>query len=137
MSARKPRENRLIENSLRILIVDDEPTNRKYVSMLLSRSGHPFDAVKNGLEAVSVAKVRHYDLIVMDCGMPVMDGFEATQRIRKLDLDRRPFIIGLTGFASKDVEERCYAAGMDQFLSKPIAPDRLLAEIDAGLASAV
>lgn len=124
-------------NAPRLLVADDDPINRKYASMVLRGTGYGLDIVENGLEALEAVETQDYNLIIMDCGMPVMDGFEATEKIRKLTEARgrpAPVIIGLTGFMGAEVRKKCFAAGMDRHLNKPIDPADLLFEIELGLA---
>ncbi len=86
--------------------------------------------VGGGADAVARASSRDYRLILMDCSMPIMDGYEATREIReRIDEGRVPYIIGLTGHTGKGAEERCLESGMDHYLSKPIEPNRLCDEL--------
>jgi CheY-like chemotaxis protein len=81
----------------------------------------------NGEEAVAAAKDRAYDLILMDIQMPKLDGLEATRRIRTLAAPRRPFIVAMTADAMPGDRERCMAAGMDDYVSKPVRMEALQA----------
>jgi CheY-like chemotaxis protein len=93
---------------------------------ILKRLGCHVEAVSNGQEAVAAYQQAPYDLILMDCDMPVMDGFEATRIIRTQEpLDRHVPIIALTALALQGEAERCLAAGMDAFMSKPLRPHQL------------
>lgn len=119
--------------SLQILVVEDNPVNQRLAVRLLEKRGHRVFIAGNGLEALAELAKRDYDLALMDMQMPEMDGFEATAAIRekeKLTGSHLP-IIALTAHAMKGDEERCLAAGMDGYLSKPIRPQ----ELDAVLAS--
>jgi CheY-like chemotaxis protein len=110
----------------RVLIVDDVPQNRAMLMDALSSFGFDvFDAV-NGREGLDLAERIRPDLIVMDVMMPVMDGLEATRRIRALPTLARIPIIGVTASATPADEARSYAAGVDAFVPKPIATDLLL-----------
>ena len=110
----------------RVLIVDDVPQNRAMLMDALSSFGFDvFDAV-NGREGLELAERIRPDLIVMDVMMPVMDGLEATRRIRALPALARIPIIGVTASAAPADEARSYAAGVDAFVPKPIATDLLL-----------
>lgn len=108
----------------RILLAEDNSINQLYVAELMKLSGCAYDVVANGREAVAAVLRRHYDLVLMDCQMPEMDGFEATRRIRQLESDgtlvRHIPILALTANAVKGDRERCLAAGMDDYLSKPM-----------------
>jgi len=111
---------------LRILLAEDHPVNQKMTELMLSRLGYRVDVVSNGLEAVSAVKMGAYDLVLMDVQMPEMDGLEATQRIRKLSLSwPQPRIVAMTANASKHDRELCFAAGMNDFVSKPMRPEDL------------
>lgn len=108
----------------RVLIVEDHPVNRKLVMLQLTELGLEADAVNNGLEAIEAYKSGQYSVILMDCSMPVMDGFQATRSIRELEkkaggTSHIP-IIALTAQAMVGDREECIKAGMDDYLSKPI-----------------
>ena len=106
-----------------ILVVDDNATNRKVVAALLKKGGHRVDCVDNGREADEFYRRQAPDLILMDCQMPVMDGFEATRRIRRWEnvqsWRRTPIIAFTAGVFSQD-RQNCVDAGMDDFLPKPV-----------------
>ena len=113
---------------LRVLVAEDNVVNQKIVLKLLSKLGHSADAVANGLEVVQANQRMAYDLILMDCQMPDMDGYQATAEIRKLESkDGHIPIIALTANAMAGDREKCLNAGMDDFLTKPIQP-KLLSE---------
>ncbi len=113
---------------LRVLVAEDNMVNQKIVLKILGKMGHSADAVANGLEAVQASQVVEYDVILMDCQMPYMDGYEATVEIRRLEAgERRIPIIALTANAMAGDREKCLDAGMDDFLTKPIRP-KLLSE---------
>ncbi len=113
------------------LLVEDIEVNRKVASMMLKKLGLQVDTAKDGIEALEMANGRDYDLILMDCQMPVMDGYEATGKIREHEeraQKRRTPIVALTANAMAEDRKRCLDAGMDDFISKPF--DRAdLAEI--------
>jgi len=106
----------------RILIAEDNMINLKVLSSMLKKLDIKYDIAKNGSEAVEAYKVNKYDLILMDCMMPVMDGLEATKQIRILEekLDYKTPICALTADVVGDAEKDCIEAGMDEFLSKPV-----------------
>lgn len=115
----------------RILLVEDNPTNQRVALATLARIGYRADAATNGHEALAALGRRSYDLILMDCQMPEMDGYEATRIIRGPDspvTNSKLPIIAMTANALKGDRELCLAAGMDDYLTKPITP-RSLAEI--------
>jgi signal transduction histidine kinase/HPt (histidine-containing phosphotransfer) domain-containing protein/FixJ family two-component response regulator len=104
-----------------VLVAEDNPTSQRIVRAQLSRLGCPADVVANGWEAIqALARVR-YDVVLMDCQMPELDGFEATRRIRELETgSRRIPIVAMTAYAMPGDRERCLAAGMDDYLTKPV-----------------
>ncbi len=105
---------------LSILIAEDNAVNQTVMLHLLNRLGCHADIVDNGLEAIETLKRQVYDVVLMDVQMPEMDGLTATQTIRTLDLTQQPYIIALTANATEGDREACLAAGMDDYLSKPI-----------------
>ena len=122
----KPQSRRL---DARVLVVEDNPTNQKVIALQLQRAHCTIRLAQNGLEAVTAAMVDDFDLILMDCQMPIMDGFEATARIRESGRPRVP-IIALTANAMDGERERCLAAGMDDYLSKPVRAEVLFSKLE-------
>lgn len=122
--------------TLRILLAEDVMVNQRMASRILEKSGFVVSVASNGREAVDIYRKEAFDLILMDVDMPVMDGLEATQAIRRLEKDAasRVPIIAMTGHAMKDDREKCMEAGMDGYISKPVDPRRLV-EIISGLVS--
>ncbi|MCW8328605.1 response regulator [Photobacterium sp. SDRW27] len=113
----------------RILVVEDTLVNQKVAQMMLEKLGATVAIAENGQIAVSKFQESHFDLIFMDCQMPVLDGFAATEAIRDLESEgQRTPIIALTANAVKDEQEKCYASGMDEFVSKPVS-QKVLAKI--------
>lgn len=113
---------------LRVLVAEDNVVNQRLASIVLSMGGHESEIATNGLVALEKATAADYDLILMDCQMPELDGYEATRRIRRAVRRRIP-IIGLTASALTDDRDECLAAGMDDYLPKPYRADQLLATI--------
>ncbi len=114
-----------------ILLVEDNPINQKMAQVMLSRMGHHVDLANNGLEAVSKVKEGLYDLIFMDVQMPEMDGFEATLQIRLLEgkAHHTP-IVAMTAHAMAGDAQRCFDAGMDDYLSKPLERDKVKSMVE-------
>lgn len=112
---------------VRVLIAEDNPINQKIVRIMLQKAGCEVLAVDDGTQAVEAAKSNPLDLIVMDLHMPQLDGLQATRQIRSLDSKVREVpIIALTASAFTDDRDRCLAAGMNDFITKPIKLDFLL-----------
>ena len=112
--------------TLRILLVEDNITNQKVANLILKRLGHCADIADNGLEALSAIEKNVYDIVLMDIQMPELDGLEATRRIHKRwPPGQRPYIIAMTAHALRGDREKCLAAGMDDYVAKPVRPDAL------------
>ncbi|TGN18934.1 PAS domain-containing hybrid sensor histidine kinase/response regulator [Leptospira idonii] len=115
-------------NGKRILVAEDNSTNQIVISGILRKFGVTAKIVNHGKEAVSALEIAEYDLVLMDCQMPEMDGFEATGVIRSESsnvLNKKIPIIALTAYAMKGDREKCLDAGMDGYLAKPIDPEAL------------
>jgi CheY-like chemotaxis protein len=112
----------------RILMAEDNPINQRVGTLILQRAGFVIDVVSDGHEAVQAHAANPYDLILMDCQMPAMDGFEASRRIRSLQ-SKQPVIIAVTANALIGERERCLRAGMDDYLSKPFQAEQLVAVV--------
>jgi CheY-like chemotaxis protein len=115
----------------RILLVEDNTDNQRLAARVLEGAGARVDTAENGEIAISMAQSVLYDLVVMDLMMPLMDGFEATRRIRANEIaPNRVPIVALTAHATEGFRDRCLEAGMDDYLSKPFKKERLLALVD-------
>ena len=111
-----------IKFSGKVLVVDDNFTNLMVARGMLEIYGLDIDEAGNGVEALSALKGKSYDLIFMDCHMPVMDGYEATGKIRNLNPNEKDHttIVAMTASAMQGDREKCLVAGMDDYISKPI-----------------
>lgn len=113
----------------KILMAEDNAINQRVGMLILRRAGYEIELVSDGNEAVEAHRAAPFDLILMDCQMPTMDGFEATRRIRSLPA-HQPIIIAVTANALVGERERCLQAGMDDYLSKPFQADQLVSMVN-------
>ena len=126
-----PEARTLVRRSLRILVAEDTPANQIVARAMLEKLGHRVQVVSDGGEAVAAARNGAFDLILMDVQMPVMDGYEATRRIRSLGTPVAAIpIVALTAFAQPSDREKAIAVGMSDHISKPIRVDELDAAIE-------
>jgi two-component system, sensor histidine kinase len=109
-------------------MAEDNPINQRVGMLILQRAGFVIDVVSDGNEAVQAHMASPYDLILMDCQMPAMDGFEASRQIRSMKA-KQPIIIAVTANALLGERERCLRAGMDDYLSKPFQAEELVAVV--------
>ena len=124
-----------LRNGVRILLAEDNFINQKVALKILQKRNYSVDVFNNGKEAVKAALRQHYDIILMDVQMPIMDGYEATQKLRtKLSPKEHIPIIAMTAHAMKGDREKCLLAGMDDYISKPIKPDDLYAILEKWIA---
>lgn len=122
-------ENGTVAESLRIMMAEDNPINQRVGKLILQRAGFNIDLVSDGNEALEAHRANPYDMILMDCQMPMMDGFEASRQIRSLTQQPQPVIIAVTANALVGERERCLKAGMDDYLSKPFQAEQLVAVV--------
>jgi two-component system, sensor histidine kinase and response regulator len=122
-----------------ILLAEDNPVNQRFACRLLEKLGHKVTVADNGVEALTALKHSHFDLVFMDMQMPIMDGIETTQAIRAREVDsgQRIPIVALTANAIADDRERCRAAGMDDYLTKPFSMPQLTAVLKRWLPASV
>jgi signal transduction histidine kinase/DNA-binding response OmpR family regulator/HPt (histidine-containing phosphotransfer) domain-containing protein len=123
----------------RVLVAEDNPVNQRVASHMLNKLGYRCDIASNGKEAVDMLAQLPYDLVLMDCQMPEMDGYMATRMIREREEsgDRRTPIIAMTANAMREDRARCLDAGMDGFIPKPIALEELETAMECWIPDAV
>jgi signal transduction histidine kinase/CheY-like chemotaxis protein len=122
---------------LKILVAEDNPINQRLINLLLASFGYASDSVANGLECLEWLERDFYDLVLMDVQMPHMDGYEATRRLHARAIQSEspvPWVIAVTADAMKGDREKCLAAGMDDYIQKPLKPDALRSAIERYLA---
>ncbi len=125
----------LVKNtsSANILLVEDNPINQRIATHMLKKLGHTYEIVNNGKEALEAIKIKSFDIILMDCQMPDMDGYTTTKYIRQYQRSnrtKRTPIIAVTAHSMKGDREKCISMGMDDYIAKPIDIKRLSAVID-------
>jgi CheY-like chemotaxis protein len=118
------------KHPLRILLAEDNAVNQKLALRLLEQMGYRADVASNGLEAIESVERQRYDVVLMDVQMPEMDGLDATRTIRKLKDLHQPRIVAMTANAMQGDRELCTAAGMDDYISKPIRVAELIEALD-------
>ncbi len=134
----KPAETRAAESpaaptrALRVLVVEDNAVNRRLAQALLERQGHSVSLASNGREALAALETSRFDVVLMDVQMPELDGLEATAAIRARERESGAHlpIVAMTAHAMKGDRERCIAAGMDDYVAKPVRPAELYAALE-------
>ena len=115
--------------SKRILVVEDQPDNRQIIRDLLAATDYELTEAENGEQALAAVAKQRPDLILMDIQLPIMDGYEATRRIKADPAMRSVPIIAVTSYALSGEEQKARAAGCDGYVTKPYSPRLLLARI--------
>jgi len=121
---------------IRILVAEDDLVTRMVLEKLLEKAGYRADFANDGQEAIDALKRENYDIVLMDCFMPRLDGFAATRMIRDSaggDFDPRIPVIAMTGLTGDADRERCIEAGMDEHIGKPVNKDELVAAIEKSM----
>ena len=118
-----------------ILLVEDNLLNQKVVTFHLKKYKHDVVCVENGFDAIEQVKQRRFDLVLMDLMLPEMDGYEITHEIRKIEkekgVENEMPIIAITANTLDNDREKCYAAGMNEYLAKPFTAEQLIDKIEA------
>ena len=135
-SAAEPAISENGNRTIRILVAEDNPINQKVAQTMLKKMGLRADVVANGQEAINALQIIPYDLVLMDCQMPEMDGFEATRSIRRQGSKiLNPYIpiIAMTAFTMRGDRDKCIQAGMNDFIAKPVHQKELAEMLDRWL----
>ena len=111
-------------NHSEVLLAEDDELNRKVILAMLKHLGYSADTALNGIEVLLALKRKRYDLILMNVGLPEMDGMEVTRQIRRI-FQNGPRIIAVTAYALPGMKQECLRAGMDDFITKPFRVDEL------------
>ncbi len=120
-----------------LLVVDDSDTNQIVATGILEFLGYTADVADDGAAALELLERNSYDAVLMDCQMPVMDGYDATRELRRREEGgRRTPVIAMTATVTEDEQERCRAAGMDDFVPKPVSPEQLQAAVSRWVSAA-
>jgi two-component system cell cycle response regulator DivK len=115
--------------SKRILVVEDQEDNRQIIRDMLGATGYELTEAENGVEALAAVAKHKFDLILMDIQMPVMDGYEATRRIKADPANKGIPIIAVTSYALSGDDQKARDAGCDDYVPKPYSPRQLMAKI--------
>lgn len=118
--------------SIKILLVDDDELSRRMMGLLLSEKGYNYDTASNGIEAINAVQSQSYGVVLMDIQMPLMDGFEATSKIREWEANKQHTpIVALTAMLLDDEVQKCLSVGMDDCIAKPFSTELLFQKIEA------
>jgi CheY-like chemotaxis protein len=128
----------VVQLNARVLLVEDNPINQMVAQKMLEKVGLKAVLANNGVEALKALQEQSFDLVLMDCQMPEMDGFDATREIRNLDIrtlyDQHLPVIAMTANVMSGDRERCLEVGMDDYIGKPVQRDHLEAVLRKWLA---
>ncbi|MCB1778281.1 MAG: response regulator [Candidatus Competibacteraceae bacterium] len=113
----------------KILLVEDNEFNQELAQMLLEMNGLIVETAENGKEALELLNTQDFDGVLMDCQMPVMDGYEATRQIREQEKYKDLPVIAMTANTMKEDKEKAFVSGMNDYIAKPINPDVMFATI--------
>ncbi|MDG1892301.1 MAG: ATP-binding protein [Verrucomicrobiota bacterium] len=129
ISNRPPQDSNLFPTGFRVLLAEDHPINQEHLTLLLNKMGITPELAHNGQEVLTKCQQSSYDVVLMDCQMPILDGFETTRKIRAMqaaeEIQNNPYIIAITAFALQGDREKCLQAGMDDYVTKPIYEEKL------------
>jgi len=121
-------------DQLKVLVVDDDELNQRMMRLILTREGHDVHIAANGLDAINAVAAQEFDIILMDLQMPVMDGVEASRRIREsVNGDKNAYIVALTASYLPEKGHELFEAGIDNYIAKPFDVDHLRQMLDYGL----
>jgi len=138
MASEITKKNEILQLEAKILLVEDNPINQMVAQKMLEKVGLKPTLANNGVEALKLLNERAFDLVLMDCQMPEMDGFDATREIRKLDilaLNQQPLpVVAMTANVMSGDRERCLEVGMDDYIGKPVQRDKLASVLEKWLA---
>lgn len=109
-----------------ILVVEDSPVNQKFITTVLKKNGYIYDIAFNGLEAFEKAQKTKYSMILMDCQMPIMDGYTSSKKIKCLELNQLTPIIAMTAYALEGDRLKCFDSGMVDYISKPLPIEKII-----------
>jgi two-component system CheB/CheR fusion protein len=129
-----------LPSGLRVLVVEDNDDAREMMHALLALHGHDVQVAENGVVGLAAAELFHPDVVLLDIGLPDIDGYEIARRLRGRDPERAMRLVALTGYGQSEDEAAAYSAGFDLHLTKPVEPDalaRMLAELDPARREAV
>jgi CheY-like chemotaxis protein len=111
---------------LRILIAEDDPDAAGSLAVLLELEGYSVQIAADGLAAIATAEASHPDVVLLDIGLPKMDGYEVAKKLQQERWPRKPLLIAITGYGQQEERLHAYEAGIDMHLTKPVTPDELL-----------